>query len=160
MYVPQLYAVALSMLVLTMFCWGCWLSSFDSARTGASSFSTGITFGAFARRARDRVTLGRTDPPARTALSEPSAADSRHLNLCVAGGGHIHPGEHSDCRGHQHRGDGRGLSHWHRVGAGDRIMLNYVLKPVGNPMLLFWRHREVCLAIGWLRWLTENFRRR
>ena len=149
MYVPQLYAVALSMLVLTMVCWGCWVVFLRLCKNWRFElfywdYIGGLLLGALVIG----VTLGRTDPASADSFFQNlSAADSRHLIYALLGGAIFTLANILIVAAISIAG----MAVAFPVGIGLALVigtvLNYVLKPVGHPVLLFGGIGMVCLAI-------------
>jgi glucose uptake protein len=149
MYVPQLYAVALSMLVLTMVCWGCWVVFLRLCKNWRFElFYWDYVWGILLAALVIGVTLGRTDPSSADSFFQNlSSADSRHLIYALLGGAIFTLANILIVAAISIAG----MAVAFPVGIGLALVigtvLNYVLKPVGHPVLLFGGIGMVCLAI-------------
>jgi glucose uptake protein len=149
MFIPQVYAVALAMMILTMICWGSWANT--QKATGKWRFELfywDYVWGILLFAIVAGLTLGRTDPASPDSFFHNlAAADGRHLmyafmggvvfniaNILVVGAIAI-----------------AGMAVAFPIGIGLALVigsvLNYLVTPKGNPLLLFGGVALVCLAI-------------
>ena len=137
------------MLVLTMVCWGCWVVFLRLCKNWRFElfywdYIGGLLLGALVIG----VTLGRTDPASADSFFQNlSAADSRHLIYALLGGAIFTLANILIVAAISIAG----MAVAFPVGIGLALVigtvLNYVLKPVGHPVLLFGGIGMVCLAI-------------
>ncbi len=149
MYVPELYGVALLMMIWTMLCWGSWPNTYKLCKNWRFEllywdYVWGILLVAMVLG----LTLGRTDPTSPDSFFQNlAAADRAHLtyaflggivyniaNLLIVGAIAI-----------------AGMAVAFPVGIGLALVigsvLNYIITPKGNPLLLFGGIALVCTAI-------------
>jgi glucose uptake protein len=149
MFVPQLYAVALFMLIISMFGWGSWANCYKVCKNWRFElFYWDYVWGALIIINLLSLTLGRTDP---------LSPDSFFNNLQSAGGRNIF---------YAFLGGAiwnvanvilvaaiavAGMAVAFPVGIGLAIIIgsvsSYIVTPVGNPWLLFGGIGLICLAI-------------
>src|SRR5712691_2909825 len=131
MFIPQVYAVALFMMVLSMVCWGSWANTQKLCKNWRFElFYWDYVWGILILSALAGLTLGRTDPAsADSFFRNLGAADLTHLAYPLIGG----------------------IAVAFPVGIGLALVigsvLNYIVTPKGNPLLLFGGVALVCLAI-------------
>ena len=149
MFIPQVYAVALAFMILSMICWGSWPNT--QKATGSWRFELfywDYVWGVLLCFILVGLTLGRTD-----ALSPDSffrnlaAADATHLTYAFVGGivynisNILIVGAIAIA----------GMAVAFPVGIGMALVigsvLNYLITPKGNPLLLFGGVLLVCVAI-------------
>jgi len=149
MFVPQMYAAALLMMILSMLCWGSWANTQKLTKSWRFElFYWDYVWGILVISLLLGMTLGRTDPTNPDSfLQNLAAADARHLIYAFLGGivfnianilivGAIALA---------------GLAVAFPVGIGLALVigsvLNYIITPKGNPQLLFGGIALVCVAI-------------
>ncbi len=149
MFIPEAYAIALSMMILTMICWGSWPNTQKLCRGWRFElFYWDYVWGVLLVSLLLGLTLGSTDPASPASFFKNlRAADARHLayalaagivynvaNLLIVGAIAI-----------------AGMAVAFPVGIGIALIvgsvLNYILKPAANPLLLFGGVALVCVAI-------------
>lgn len=149
MFIPQVYAVALAMMILSMVCWGSWANT--QKATGSWRFELfywDYVWGILLCALLIGLTLGRTDGASPDSFFHNlGSADSTHLiyaflggivfniaNILIVGAIAI-----------------AGLAVAFPVGIGLALVigsiLNYLITPKGNPYLLFGGVGLVCVAI-------------
>ncbi len=149
MFIPQVYAVALAMMILSMICWGSWANT--QKATGAWRFELfywDYVWGILILSLLAGLTLGRTDPAgADSFLNNLRSTDSSHLMLALAGGVIFNIGNILLVAAIAIAG----LAVAFPIGVGLALVigavLNYVVAPKGNPLLLFGGIAMVCVAI-------------
>ncbi len=149
MFIPEIYAIALAMMILTMICWGSWPNTQKLCRGWRFElFYWDYVWGVLLVSLLLGLTFGSTDPASPVSfLRNLRAADARHLayaltagivynvaNLLIVGAIAI-----------------AGMAVAFPVGIGIALVvgsvLNYILKPAANPLLLFGGVALVCIAI-------------
>lgn len=149
MFIPQVYAVALLMMVLSMICWGSWANTQKLVgKWRFELFYWDYVWGILILSLLVGFTLGRTDAGSTDSfLNNLSAADSRHLLLGLAAGVIFNVGNILLVAAIAIAG----LAVAFPVGIGLALVigavLNYVVTPKGNPLLLFGGILLVCVAI-------------
>jgi glucose uptake protein len=150
MFIPQTYAVALVMMILSMICWGSWANTQKLTKGWRFElFYWDYVWGILICTVLVGLTLGRTDPTSPDSLFQNlAAADSRHFAYAFVGGivynlanilivGAIALA---------------GLAVAFPIGIGLALVigstLNYIITPKGNPLLLFGGIALVCVAIA------------
>ncbi len=149
MFIPQVYAVALVMMVLSMLCWGSWANSFKLCKNWRFElFYWDYVWGLLLVALILGLTFGRTDP---------TSADSFFQNLGVAGSRNL---AYAFLAGIIFNVANillvaaieiAGLAVAFPIGIGLALVigstLNYVVTPKGNPLFLFGGIALVCVAI-------------
>jgi glucose uptake protein len=149
MFIPQVYAVALAMMILSMICWGSWANT--QKATGAWRFELfywDYVWGILITALLIGLTLGRTDAASPDSFFHNlSTADTAHLAYAFAGGivyniaNILIVGAIAIA----------GMAVAFPVGIGLALVigsvLNYIITPKGNPLLLFGGVGLVCVAI-------------
>jgi len=149
MFIPQVYAVALSMMILSMICWGSWANT--QKATGKWRFELfywDYVWGILLMTLLIGLTFGRTDAASPDSFFHNlRAADGAHLLWAFAGGivyniaNILIVGAIAIA----------GLAVAFPVGIGLALVigsvLNYLITPKGNPLFLFGGVAFVCLAI-------------
>jgi glucose uptake protein len=149
MFIPQVYAVALAMMILTMICWGSWVNTQKLCKNWRFElFYWDYIWGILLCAVLVGLTLGRTDPASPDSFFRNLfAADAAHLiyaflggvvfnvaNLTVVGAIAI-----------------AGMAVAFPIGIGLALVigsvLNYLITPKGNPLMLFGGVALVCVAI-------------
>jgi glucose uptake protein len=149
MFIPQVYALALLLMVISMICWGSWANT--QKLVGGWRFELfywDYVWGILILSLLAGFTLGRTDAQsADSFLNNLSAADGRHVLLALAGGVIFNVGNILLVAAIAIAG----LAVAFPVGIGLALVIgaafNYVVAPVGNPLFLFGGILLVCVAI-------------
>lgn len=150
MFIPQIYAVALLMMILSMTCWGSWPNTYKLCKDWRFElFYWDYMWGILLCALLLGVTFGCTDATSPASFFQNlSGADTRHLayafgagivynvaNLLIVGAIAL-----------------AGMAVAFPVGIGLALVigsvLNYILKPAGNPILLFGGIALVVVAVG------------
>jgi len=149
MFVPQVYSVALAIMILSMICWGSWANT--QKATGSWRFELfywDYVWGILIFALLIGVTAGRTDPASGDSFFHNLAsADGAHLLFAFLGGivfniaNILFVGAIAIA----------GMAVAFPVGVGLALVigcvLNYLITPKGNPLLLFGGVALVCVAI-------------
>jgi len=149
MFIPQIYTVALAMMILSMICWGSWANT--QKATGSWRFELfywDYVAGILVCALLVGLTLGRTDAASSDSFFHNLAsADAAHLTYAFLGGivfniaNILIVGAIAIA----------GLAVAFPVGIGLALVigsvLNYLITPKGNPLLLFGGVALVCVAI-------------
>jgi glucose uptake protein len=149
MFIPQVYAVALGMMILSMICWGSWPNT--QKATGSWRFELfywDYVWGILLAAILIGLTLGRTNAASPDSFFHNlTAADGAHLAWAFAGGivyniaNILIVGAIAIA----------GMAVAFPVGIGLALVigsiLNYLITPKGNPLLLFGGVALVCAAI-------------
>jgi len=149
MFIPQIYSVALAMMILTMLCWGSWANTQKAVGTWRFElFYWDYVWGILLCSIVLGFTLGRTDPSSLDAFNTSLSLASKHAlayafvagaifnlaNLLLVAAIAI-----------------AGLAVAFPIGIGLALVigsvLNYLITPKGNPLLLFGGIALVCVAI-------------
>jgi glucose uptake protein len=149
MFIPQIYSLALLMMILSMLCWGSWPNTYKLCKNWRFELLYwDYVWGILLTALLVAMTLGRTDPTSPDSFFQNlGAADARHLafaflggivynfaNLLIVGAIAI-----------------AGMAVAFPVGIGLALVigsvLNYLITPKGNPALLFGGVALVCTAI-------------
>ncbi len=149
MFVPQAYALALVMMVLSMLCWGSWANTQKLCKGWRFElFYWDYLWGILLISVLLGVTLGRTDAASPDSfLANLRAADTRHLAYAFLGGIIFNVGNVLLVAAIEIAG----LAVAFPIGIGLALVIgsvgNYLVTPKGNPLLLFGGIALVCLAI-------------
>lgn len=149
MFVPQAYAVALVMMVLSMLCWGSWANTQKLCKGWRFElFYWDYLWGILIISVLLGVTLGRTDAASPDSFfPNLRAADTRHLAYAFLGGIIFNVGNVLLVAAIEIAG----LAVAFPIGIGLALVIgsvgNYLVTPRGNPILLFGGIALVCLAI-------------
>ena len=149
MFIPQVYAVALAMMILSMICWGSWPNT--QKATGSWRFELfywDYVWGILLTALLVGLTLGHTDAASpESFFRNLTAADGAHLAYAFVGGivynvaNILIVGAIAIA----------GMAVAFPVGIGLALVigsvLNYLITPKGNPLLLFGGVALVCVAI-------------
>lgn len=149
MFVPQVYGVALAMMMLSMICWGSWANT--QKATGSWRFELyywDYVWGILLLSLIVGLTLGRTDSAsAESFFNNLGSASARSLLLAFAGGVIFNVANMLLVAAIGIAG----LAVAFPIGIGLALVigsvLNYVVTPAGNPLLLFGGIALVCVAI-------------
>ena len=149
MYLPEFYATALAMMIYSMLCWGSWINIHRLCKNWRFElFYWDYIWGILLCSLLIGVTMGRTDPASADSFFQNlSSAHSRAILFALASGilwnlanilivAAIYVA---------------GMAVAFPVGIGLAIVigsvLNYLLRPVGNPWMLFGGIALVCVAV-------------
>ncbi len=149
MYVPQIYTVALAMMILSMVCWGSWANTQKAAKGWRFElFYWDYVWGILIIAAVLGLTMGRTNAASpESFFHNLSSADARNIWLALVGGVIFNIGNILLVAAIETAG----LAVAFPIGIGLALVigavLNYVVTPKGNPLLLFGGIGLVCLAI-------------
>jgi glucose uptake protein len=150
MFTPHTYPTALSLMLLSMLCWGSWANTQKiDTRWRFELFYLDYTLGLLAAAAIFGLTLGRTDPTSPGSLFlNLHAAGTRSILEALAGGAIFSIGNILLVAAISVAG----MAVAFPVGAGLALvlgsLLNYFIAPTGNPVLIFGGIALVCIAIG------------
>jgi glucose uptake protein len=150
MYTPTKYLVALSMMLFSMLCWGSWANTQKIDKTWRFElFYWDYMWGMVACALLFGLTLGRTNPTASASFfSNLHSANTRALLEAFAGGIVFNLGNLLLVAAISIAG----MAVAFPLGAGLALVigavLNYVVSPKGNPILLFGGIVLICAAIG------------
>ena len=148
-FIPQVYAVALLMMFLSMICWGSWANTQKLVgKWRFELFYWDYVWGILILSLVVGFTLGRTDAASPDSfVSNLGTADVPHLLMAVAGGVVFNIGNILLVAAIAIAG----LAVAFPIGIGLALVigaaLNYVVTPKGNPLLLFGGIALVCVAI-------------
>ena len=149
MFIPNVYAVALCMIVLSMICWGSWANTQKLCRGWRFElFYWDYLWGILLIALVLGLTLGSTDATSPDSFVQNlRAADSHHFLLAFLGGIVFNLGNILIVAAIAIAG----MAVAFPVGVGLALVvgsiLNYIVTPKGNPWLLFGGVSLVCLAI-------------
>jgi glucose uptake protein len=149
MFIPAVYAVALFMMLLSMICWGSWANTQKLCRNWRFElFYWDYVWGILIVTILMGFTLGRTDALSPNSfLNNLRAADGHHLLLAFVGGVLFNIGNLLLVAAIAIAG----LAVAFPIGIGLALVvgsvLNYLITPKGNPLLLFGGIGLVCVAI-------------
>ncbi len=149
MFIPQVYPVALAMMLLSMLCWGSWANTQKLCKNWRFElFYWDYVWGILIIALLLGVTAGRTDASSPDSFFRSlGSADASHFALAVVGGIIFNVGNILLVAAIQMAG----LAVAFPVGIGLALVigstLNYLVTPKGNPLLLFGGIGLVCLAI-------------
>jgi glucose uptake protein len=149
MFIPQVYVVALLMMLLSMICWGSWANTQKLVgKWRFELFYWDYVWGILILSLLVGFTLGRTDAASPDSfVNNLGTADASHLLMAVAGGVIFNIGNILLVAAIAIAG----LAVAFPIGIGLALVigatLNYVVTPKGNPLLLFAGISLVCVAI-------------
>ncbi len=149
MFIPQVYAVALLMMILSMLCWGSWPNTYKLCRNWRFELLYwDYVWGILLCTVVIGLTLGRTDAGSPDSFFRNLAsADSTHLAYAFVGG-IVYNFANILIMGAIAIA---GMAVAFPVGIGLALVigsvLNYIITPKGNPLLLFAGIALVCIAI-------------
>jgi len=149
MFLPQVYGLALVMMIFTMLCWGSWVNTYKLCKGWRFElFYWDYVWGILICSLLISVTLGRTDPASPDSFFQSlRSADLSHMIWAVLSGVVFNLSNIFVVAAISIAGMAIGYS----VGVGLALVvgatLNYVLKPVGNAWLLFGGIGLVCVAM-------------
>ena len=149
MFVPELYAVALFMLIVSMFGWGSWANCYKvSPGWRFELFYWDYVWGALLIITLLALTLGRTDPLSPDSFfNNLGSADGRHIFYAFLGGAIWNVANIILVAAIAIAG----MAVAFPVGIGLAVVIgsvsSYIITPVGNPWLLFGGIGLICLAI-------------
>jgi glucose uptake protein len=149
MFIPQIYAVALVMMILSMLCWGSWANTQKLTKDWRFElFYWDYVWGILLCAVLVGLTLGRTDPSSPDSFFQNLAsADTRHLAFAFIGGIVFNIANILIVAAIALAG----LAVAFPIGIGLALVigsvLNYIITPKGNPLLLFGGIALVCVAI-------------
>jgi glucose uptake protein len=149
MFVPQAYGVALVMMILSMLCWGSWANTQKLAKNWRFElFYWDYVWGILVIAVVLGLTLGRTDAAsADSFFLNLHSADTRNLAYALVGGIVFNIGNILLVAAIETAG----LAVAFPIGIGLALVigavLNYLVTPKGNPLLLFGGIALVSLAI-------------
>jgi len=149
MFTPTVYAVALCMMILSMLCWGSWINIHKLCRNWRFElFYWDYVWGILLCSLLAGVTFGRTDPASLDSfLRNLTGASTGHLAWAIVAGVVFNLANILVVAAISIAGMAVGFP----IGIGLALVigsvLNYILKPAGNPWLLFGGVTLVCLAI-------------
>ncbi len=149
MFVPQAYAVALVMMVLSMLCWGSWANTQKLCKGWRFElFYWDYLWGILVISVLLGVTLGRIDAASSDSFfANLRAANTRHLAYAFLAGIIFNVGNVLLVAAIEIAG----LAVAFPIGIGLALVIgsvgNYLVTPRGNPILLFGGIALVCLAI-------------
>lgn len=149
MFIPQVYAVALVMMMLSMFCWGSWANTQKLCKNWRFElFYWDYVWGILLCALLIGVTLGRTDAASPDSFFQNLAtADQRHIAYAFLGGIIFNIANILLVAAIAIAG----LAVAFPVGIGLALVvgatLNYLVTPKGNPVMLFGGIALVCVAI-------------
>jgi len=149
MFIPAVYSIALSMIVLSMICWGSWANTQKLCKGWrVELFYWDYVWGILLMALILGFTLGRTGPSTPDSfIQNLRAADGHHLLLAFLGGTVFNLGNILIVTAIAIAG----MAVAFPVGVGVALVvgsvLNYIITPKGNPWMLFGGIALVCLAI-------------
>ena len=149
MFVPNTYAVALFMMILSMVCWGSWANSQKlCGKWRFELFYWDSVWGILLMSVFMGFTLGNTRPGSPDSfMTNLGQADAHHLLLALAGGVVFNVANVLLVAAIAIAG----LAVAFPIGIGLALVigsvLNYLIAPAGNPLLLFGGIGLVCVAI-------------
>jgi glucose uptake protein len=149
MFVPQIYAIALAMMITSMLCWGSWANTQKAAKNWRFElFYWDYVWGILIVAVILGLTMGRTDAASPDSFFNNLAfADGRNIVYALAGGIIFNVGNLLLVAAMETAG----LAVAFPIGIGLALVigavLNYLVTPKGNPLLLFGGIALVCLAI-------------
>ncbi len=150
MFIPQTYGLALFLMTLSMLCWGTWANTQKITRQWPFElYYFDYTVGLLLCSLIFGLTLGQTDPSSpQSFFMNLHAASQRSLWLAFAGGAVFSVGNILIVAAISVAG----MAVAFPIGAGLALVvgavLNYVVSPAGNPVLIFSGIALVCIAIA------------
>jgi glucose uptake protein len=149
MFIPQIYPLALALMILSMISWGSWANT--QKATGSWRFELfywDVVWGILLLSLIVGLTFGRTDPASpESFFNNLGSAGVRNLLLALAGGAIFNIANMLLVAAIGIAG----LAVAFPIGIGLALVigtvLNYVVTPAGNPLLLFGGIAMVCTAI-------------
>jgi glucose uptake protein len=150
MYLPQTYAAALLLMLLSMLCWGSWANTQKIDKTWRFElFYWDYTWGMLLSAVLFGLTLGRTNPPAAVSFFHNlGSAGVGSLVEAFVGGIIFNLGNLLLVAAISIAG----MAVAFPVGAGVALVigatLNYIVSPAGNPVCLFGGIGLICAAIA------------
>ena len=150
MFIPTVYSVALYMTVLSMICWGSWANTQKLCKGWRFElFYWDYVWGILLMTLLLGLTLGSTDAASPDSfIQNLRAADSQHFLLAFLGGVVFNLGNILIVAAIAIAG----MAVAFPVGVGLALVvgsiLNYIITPKGNPLLLFGGIALVCVAIA------------
>jgi glucose uptake protein len=149
MFVPTTYVVALAMMILSMVCWGSWANTQKLTKNWRFElFYWDYVWGILLMAVFMGFTLGNTSPGSPDSfMANLGRADARHLLLAFVGGIVFNIANILLVAAIAIAG----LAVAFPIGIGLALVigsiLNYIITPAGNPLLLFGGIALVCVAI-------------
>ncbi len=149
MFTPQTYSMALFLMTLSMLCWGTWANTQKITRSWPFAlYYFDYTIGLLVCSVLFGLTLGQIDPSSPDSFFlNLRAASQRSLWLAFAGGAVFSVGNILIVAAISVAG----MAVAFPIGAGLALVLgavlNYVVSPAGNPVLIFSGIGLVCIAI-------------
>jgi len=149
MYIPSLYSIALFLMILTMLCWGSWANTQKLAKGWRFElFYWDYVFGIVLIALIAGFTMGNTDPASSDSfIANLRSADAQHIWLALVGGVVFNVANILLVAAIAIAG----LSVAFPIGIGLALVigsvLNYIITPKGNPLLLFGGIALVIVAI-------------
>jgi glucose uptake protein len=149
MFVPQIYGIALAMMITSMLCWGSWANTQKAAKGWRFElFYWDYVWGILIVSLVLGLTLGNAAPSSPDSFRvNLASADTRNIVYALAGGIIFNVGNLLLVAAIETAG----LAVAFPIGIGLALVigavLNYVVTPKGNPLLLFGGIALVCLAI-------------
>ncbi|HEX4005102.1 MAG TPA: GRP family sugar transporter [Acidobacteriaceae bacterium] len=148
MYQPQMYAIALSFMVVSMLCWGSWANTLKLCPGYRFQlFYWDYVIGLFVGALAWGVTLGSMGSSGTPFFADLTHADAHHIGLAFAGGVIFNVANLLLVAAI----DIAGLAVAFPVGIGVALVVgavsSYVIAPAGNPVLLFGGIVVVIIAI-------------
>ncbi len=149
MFIPTIYPVALFMMILTMICWGSWANTQKLCKGWRFElFYWDYVWGILLISLLMGFTLGNTNPASPDSfMSNLRAADGHHVLLAILGGVVFNIANILLVAAIAIAG----LAVAFPIGIGLALVigsvLNYIITPKGNPLLLFGGIFLVCVAI-------------
>src|SRR5580693_6543202 len=150
MYTPHTYATALLLMLVSMLCWGSWANTQKIDRTWRFElFYWDYMWGMLLSAVLFGLTMGRTNPQAAVSFFHNlGSAGSRALGEAFVGGMIFNLGNLLLVAAISIAG----MAVAFPVGAGVALVigavLNYIVSPAGNPLLLFGGILLICAAIA------------
>jgi glucose uptake protein len=149
MFIPQVYPAALALMIFSMVCWGSWANTQKLCKEWRFElFYWDYVWGILVVALLVGFSLGRTDPASpESFLNNLGAADGQHLLLAFLGGVIFNAANILLVGAIAIAG----LAVAFPIGIGLALVigsvLNYIVTPKGNPLLLFGGILLVCVAI-------------
>src|SRR5277367_4537839 len=150
MFTPQTYSIALFLMTLSMLCWGSWANTQKLTRSWPFElYYVDYTLGLLVCSVIFGLTLGQIDPLSPDSFFQNlQSASPRALWLAFAGGAVFSVGDILIVAAISVAG----MAVAFPIGAGLALVLgavlNYVIAPAGNPVLIFSGIGLVCIAIA------------